>query len=710
MSVAACPGCTAGGEVADALAGDQTLPTHELWLPNIHCINCIRGVEAALSRIPEIEAARVNLSRKRVAIRATPGVDPTPWIDVLAEAGFEAHEAKSSAETAGDRGLLLRLGIAGFAMMNVMLLSVAVWSGASDATRDFFHWIAAAIALPAAVFCAEPFFTSALTAIRARRLNMDVPISLAIILACGLSLYETATGGAHAYFDAALSLTFFLLAGRVLEARMRRAARSAAADLAALEPRRVLVLENGDRVGRRIEDVAVGDRLWLAAGGRVPVDGVLKSLDVLVDRSALTGESDPIELEEGETLTAGDVVLTGPVTMEAQKVGEASTLRRMIQLAAMAEGARTRYTSLADRAAELYVPLVHGLALAAFVGWSLASGDMLRALTIAIATLIITCPCALGLAVPAVATVATGRLFRAGVLVKSETALERLAEVDCVVFDKTGTLTKTALVPPPDLGDEERAILKALAEASNHPLSRSLVAVLDGVVPAELRDIQEVPGEGVLARSAETIVRLGSGAWLGHAGGTAFQIGERIYPMDQHEQLVPGAVDTVRRLQARGLPVTLLTGDTEAHAARINAELGADKVHARITPEGKQEVIASLQGEGRKVLMMGDGLNDTLALTQAWASIAPGSALEASQNAADVVILGGTLERMADALEIAQKARRRILENFGLAASYNAVAIPLALAGLATPLMAALAMSTSSISVTLNALRSGRIR
>ncbi|NNE79291.1 MAG: heavy metal translocating P-type ATPase [Silicimonas sp.] len=710
MSVTACPGCTAGGEVADRLAGDQTLPTHELWLPKIHCINCIRGVEDALARLPDIDAARVNLSRKRVAIRATPGADPTPWIDALAQAGYEAHEARTNAEHAGDRGLLLRLGIAGFAMMNVMLLSVAVWSGATDATRDFFHWIAAAIALPAAVFCAEPFFSSALGAMRARRFNMDVPISLAIILACGLSLYETATGGAHAYFDAALSLTFFLLAGRVLEARMRRAARSAAADLAALEPRRVLVLEDGDKIGRKIEDVAIGDRLWLAAGARVPVDGVLKSLQVRVDRSALTGESDPIEIDEGETLTAGDVVMTGPVTMEARAVGEASTLRRMIQLAALAEGARTKYTSLADRAAELYVPLVHGLALAAFLGWSFATGDLMHALTIAIATLIITCPCALGLAVPAVATVATGRLFRAGVLVKSETALERLAEVDTVVFDKTGTLTRSVLKPPNDLTGEQLSVLKALALASDHPLSRGLVRALDDVRPAALDDVREIPGEGVLARMGDTVARLGSGAWLGQAGGTAFQIGEDVFGMEQSEQLVPGAADTVARLQTLGFPVHLLTGDTETHAARINAMLGADAVHAAMRPEDKQAMIARLQDEGHKVLMVGDGLNDTLALTQAWASIAPGSALEASQNAADVVLLGGTLERMADALGIARKARRRILENFGLAACYNAIAIPLALAGLATPLLAALAMSTSSISVTLNALRSGSIK
>ncbi|MEO0379337.1 MAG: heavy metal translocating P-type ATPase, partial [Pseudomonadota bacterium] len=290
-------------------------PTHELILPTIHCSACIAAVEGVLNARADIFAARVNLSRKRVTITAAPETDPTPWINALAGIGFEAHEARHGQNVAFDDGLTLRLGIAGFAMMNVMLLSVAVWSGATDSTRDFLHWIAATIALPAALFCAQPFFASALSALRVRRLNMDVPISLAILLACGLSLYETMRGGEHAYFDAALSLTFFLLGGRVLETRMRRAARSAAADLAALEPNRVIRVTGETRASCPVAEVKAGNTLWLAAGARVPVDGVLLSATAQVDRSALSGESDAVAVTEGDALTAGEVMLSGPVTL-----------------------------------------------------------------------------------------------------------------------------------------------------------------------------------------------------------------------------------------------------------------------------------------------------------------------------------------------------------------------------------------------------------
>ncbi|WP_299614669.1 heavy metal translocating P-type ATPase [uncultured Tateyamaria sp.] len=705
MSVASCPGCLAAGPIAEASGRNAGLPTHELILPGVHCVACIRSVEGLLNARPDIAAARVNLSRKRVAITAEPGMDPAPWIAALTGIGFEAHEARDTASSGKDDGLTLRLGIAGFAMMNVMLLSVAVWSGATDATRDFFHWIAATISLPAAIYCAQPFFRSAWSALRGARLNMDVPIALAILLACGLSLYETMTGGAHAYFDAALSLTFFLLAGRVLETRMRQAARSAAADLAALEPMRVTRLAGDTRVSVPVDDVNAGDTLWLAAGARVPVDGVLASEAAQIDRSALTGESDEIAVAQSAPLTAGEVVLTGPVTMQTTVAAKGSTLRRLIQIAAQAEGARSRYTSLADRAAGVYAPLVHGLSFAAFVGWSVATGDMYHALTIAIATLIITCPCALGLAVPAVATVATGRLFRMGLLVKSETALERLAEVDTVVFDKTGTLSAAALSPEIDMPDQARSVLKALAQSSAHPLSRSVLPLLSDVDAADLDDIVEHRGNGVSALWMGKPVRFGNAAWAGVGQGTVLLIGTAVYPLERKEQVFADATDTIARLRDMGLDVHILTGDSARNAARVAAELGVDRVHAEVDPEAKQDLIEALQADGRKVVMVGDGLNDTLALTRAWASIAPGTALEASQNAADVVLLGQHLSGIPSAIGIARSARRRILENFGLAACYNMVAIPLALAGFATPLMAALAMSTSSITVTLNALR-----
>ncbi|QEW19942.1 Copper-exporting P-type ATPase A [Marinibacterium anthonyi] len=710
MSVAACPACVVAGPAAEQAGRGAGQPTHHLVLPQIHCAACIRSVETVLGTQPGIDNARVNLTLKRAAITAEPGADPTPWIEALAAAGFEAHEAQDLAPT-DDRArmLIVRLGVAGFAMMNVMLLSVAVWAGATDATRDMFHWISAAIAIPAALFCAQPFFSNAWSALKAGRLNMDVPISLAILLACGMSLFEVIESGAHAYFDAALSLTFFLLAGRVLDQRMRSAARSAARDLAALEPSRVIRIEDGQHISRPVSDIAVGDRLWLAAGSRLPVDGDLLSEGAEVDRSAITGESLSVPRGQGAHLLAGEVTLTGPIEVTATAVGEDTTLRRMTRLVEIAENARSRYTSLADRAARIYAPAVHLVSVAAFLAWVVLTGDVRHALNVAIATLIITCPCALGLAVPAVATAATGRLFRKGLLVKSETALERLAGIDMVVFDKTGTLTRSGLTPPADFPDDLRPVLRALAAASDHPLSRGLAASLADVTPAQLSAIVEDPGQGVRATWQGRAVRLGRADWADWAGsdhdGTVFAMGDQSWPLTPSERLLEDAAPTVAALKALGLPVQILTGDTPAKAQAIAAQLNATEVHAGMTPDAKQAHIATLQGNGHKVLMVGDGLNDTAALASAHASIAPGSALEASRNVADIVLVAGTLAGIDDAITTARSARRRILENFALAACYNAIAIPFAVLGLVTPLWAALAMSASSVTVILNAMR-----
>ncbi len=701
MTVAACPACSGAAPVAESVAA-RGVPTHHLVLPNIHCASCIRTVEDTLRAQPGIRDARVNLTLKRAAITATPNADPTPWITALSRAGHEAYESDAAPDRdAAGRDLILRLGVAGFAMMNVMLLSVAVWSGAADATRDLFHWISAMIALPAALFAAQPFFRNAWSALRSARLNMDVPISLAILLACGMSLFETMEGGDHAYFDAALSLTFFLLAGRVLDVRMRRAARSAAHDLAALEPSRVTRIEAGARINRPLTDVAAGDTLWLPAGARLPVDAELLDDSARIDRSLVTGESDPVIRYRGAGLVAGDVTLSGPITVRATAVGEDTTLRRMARLVAVAEAARTRYTGLADRAAAIYAPAVHLIAFAAFVGWTWATGDVRHALNVAVATLIITCPCALGLAVPAVATAATGALFRRGMLVTSDTALERLASIDTVVFDKTGTLTRASLTPPAGLSRKAEGVLAALAAASEHPLSRSLVTALAGVRPAAISDVREEAGYGIHAIWSGEPVFLGRGG----DGETVLRIGSKDWPMQRSECLLPDARATLDALRAKGLDVRILTGDRPDKAARTAEALGVDTVEAEVTPDRKQAYVAALQTEGRRVLMVGDGLNDTAALAAADASIAPGTALEASRNAADVILTGPGLSRIGDALSMAKASRLRILENFGLAAAYNAVAIPLALAGFATPLLAALAMSTSSVTVILNALR-----
>ncbi len=691
-----------------------------LSLPTIHCAGCISTVERGLNETPGVRGARVNLTLKRASVTTDPGMTAADLIPVLDGLGYEAHELdpgvlSATATDRAGRDILMRLAVAGFAMMNVMLLSVAVWSGAADATRDLFHWISAAIALPAIAFSGQPFFRNAWSALSVRRLNMDVPISLAITLAAGMSLYETMLSGRHAYFDAALSLTFFLLAGRYLDHRTRAIARSAAEELAALEVPRALRVTDGAEETVAIADLVPGDIVRVKPGARLPVDGVVVTGQSEIDRSLLTGETLPVYAGQGATLSAGEMNLTGPLDVRVTAAGEHSSLHRMAELVAIAESARNRYTSLADRAARIYAPGVHLLALGAFIGWLAATGGDLRlALNIAVAVLIITCPCALGLAVPAVTTAASGRLFKRGLLIKDGTALERLAEVDTVVFDKTGTLT-LGMPEPTNLHQHPRRAVEvalALAEQSAHPLANALAGAARkaGVETAPLTGITEVPGYGVEGQWGEVPVRLGRAAWVGAEAGerTAawLRLGDAA-PMafTFADRPRAGAEAAIAALKAQGMAVRLISGDAAGPVAELARRLQIYDWTAEALPEEKAAAVRALETRGRKVLMVGDGLNDTAALAAAHVSISPATALDAARIASDIVLLGADLSPLGAALVTARKATRRIHENFAIAAGYNMIAVPIALAGFATPLAAALAMSASSITVSLNALR-----
>ena len=714
---AVCPGCIAAPtEPARPVPEDIQIA---LSLPGIHCSACIANVERSLNAHPGVEDARVNLTLKRAMIKATPDTRAVDLIPVLEHAGYEAHELDPGALSAtqsdkAGRDLLMRLAVAGFASMNVMLLSVSVWSGATDATRDMFHWISAAIALPAIAFSAQPFFANAWSALRVRRLNMDVPIVLAILLALVTSLWETALSGKHAYFDAALTLTFFLLAGRYLDYRTRAAARSAAEELTALEVPRAIRLVGEVEEEVSVSSLAVGDLVLVRPGGRMPVDGEIVSGKSELDRSLLTGETLPVFAEAGLVVSAGEVNLTGPLTIRTTAVGEDTSLHRMADLVAIAESGRSRYTSLADKAAKLYAPGVHILSALSFLGWYIYSGDLRTALNIAAAVLIITCPCALGLAVPAVTTAASGRLFRKGMLIKHATALERLSEVDTVVFDKTGTLT-SGMPALTNLGDHSRATLEvalALAEASSHPLSVSLAksAKEAGIKPALIDGVIEVPGYGTEGMYRGQCVRLGRAGWTGGAEGdqTAAWLsiaGQAPTAFLFSDSLRPGAAEAVQAFRDARKEVILISGDTKGAVQALAENLGIESWIAEALPQEKAAHVQAFSDKGRNVLMVGDGLNDTAALAAAHVSISPASALDAARVASDIVLLGNDLSPIADACDTAVKATKRIRENFRIATVYNIVAVPLAVAGLATPLIAALAMSTSSITVSLNALR-----
>ncbi|MFD1913340.1 heavy metal translocating P-type ATPase [Halodurantibacterium flavum] len=711
----ACPACAVvPAAQATADPGGRIL----LSLPTIHCAACISAVEGALARVPGVRSARVNLTLRRASVDATQDITAEPLVEALSRAGYEAHEldpgSLSMTETDRQgRDLLMRLGVAGFSMMNVMLLSVAVWSGAEDATRDLFHWISGAIALPTVAFSGQPFFRSAWASLRAGRLGMDVPISLALVLASAISVFETFHSGHHAYFDAAVMLTFFLLAGRYLDYRTRAVARSAAQELAALEVPRAVRLCDGAEETVAIADLRAGDLVRVRPGGRMPVDGAVVDGESELDRSLLTGESLPVFAGRGTLVSAGEVNLTGPLVIRVTAAGRDSSLHRMADLVAVAESARTRYTSLADRAARAYSPVVHLMALISFIGWMYVSGgDVRLAVNIAAAVLIITCPCALGLAVPAVITAASGKLFRAGLLIKDGTALERLAEVDTVVFDKTGTLT-LGTPEPTNLADhrpEAVAVAAALGAGSSHPLAQALAQAGKPLNPVRITSLREVPGFGVEGEWNGRRVRLGRAQWVGATPlpvtATYLSLGDAPpLAFTFADRLRPGAAQAVRGLVAQGCEVHLISGDATGAVAELAARLAIPNWQAEALPQEKAALVQAMAAAGRHVLMVGDGLNDTAALAAAHVSVSPASALDAARVASDIVLLGRDMAPIAEARRVAVKAARRIRENFAISGLYNVVAVPIALLGFATPLAAALAMSLSSITVSLNALR-----
>ena len=715
-SIVACPACVATPAARTREQGAAGGETLHLSLPAIHCAGCIATVERGLLARGDVRRARVNLNRKQATLTVTPGTLPEALIDHLATLGVQANLLDSGAlGTANDtqgRALLLRIAIAGFAMMNVMLMSVAVWSGAGEATRTLFHWLSAAITLPAIGYAAQPFFSNGWQALRVGRVNMDVPISLALILATAMSLYETAAGGADAYFDAALSLTFFLLVGRYLDHRCRTSARSAAAELAALEVPRVTRLTDAGREVINLSEAVIGDKIIVLPGGRIPVDGIVIDGASDIDRAMLTGESLPIAASAGTQLNAGEVNLTGPLTLRATAVGDDTTLRRMVTMIDAAESARNRYTALADRAAAIYAPAVHLLALVTFIGWFALAADARLALNIAIAVLIITCPCALGLAVPAVSTAAAGRLFRRGLLVKDGTALERISKTDTVVFDKTGTLTEGQLqiAALSGFSDDERAVALALAQNSSHPVSRAIALGLAEDAPAAVSQINEKPANGVTGQWQGQTVALGSATFVGATPndqhGAWLRIGDSapvFLPLVA--RLREGADEAIRKLVDDGLQVHLISGDNDAATRTLAHALNIDNWHADQRPEDKVTYLNRLAAEGHYVLMVGDGLNDTGALAAAHASLSPASAVDAARAASDVVMVGQSLAALPELITTAKQAKSRILENFAIAAGYNALVIPFAMAGFVTPLLAAIAMSTSSITVLLNAMR-----
>ncbi len=692
----------------------------ELLVRGASCAGCMRKIETGVAALPGVIASRFNLTTGKLTVSLAPGQgDPAAVQRAIEALGyrtslFDPGQALAAEDREGRR-LALALGVAGFGAGNVMMFTVPAWAGLfgqelSPATRDVMYWLAAIVAVPCTLFAGQTFFRSAWSALRRGKANMDVPISIGVLLTLAVSFSETLQHGAHAYFDAAITLLFLLLIGRYLDHRLKASARGAARDLLALQAPVAMRLDDAGREhGVPVAEVRVGDRIAVAAGDRIPVDAVVETGVSTLDNALISGETAPVEAAPGQAVQAGALNLSGRLILRAIARSEDSAIAAIARLMEAGAQARGAYVRLADKAAALYVPVVHTLAAATFLGgWALGLGPR-EALLRAAAVLIVTCPCALGLAVPAVQVAASGRLFRKGVLVKSGAALERLAEVNHVIFDKTGVLTEGR----PRLLSDNPAIINAaapLARASRHPFAR-VVAERAGEGPVA-DEVVEVAGMGVEGLINGRRARLGRAEFVGVAPSASAESelwfgfeGETKFRLTFFDPVRADAARAITDLRALGLTVEILSGDLAGPVGRIARACGVTQWRAGLTPFDKSSAVTLLQGTGRKVLMIGDGLNDAAALALAHASMAPGSALDASQNAADLVFLNGELSAAPLAIRIARAARRRALENFAFSALYNAVAAPAAVLGLINPFIAAIAMSGSSLVVMLNALR-----
>ncbi|MFK7992500.1 MAG: heavy metal translocating P-type ATPase [Granulosicoccus sp.] len=703
----------------------------ELSVPSIHCAGCISAIEKALLDTQGVSYARVNLTSRRVRIRWFSTEQTPALIDIIEQAGFKAYLPGSRTIEQDDNELkkhIRALAIAGFAAGNVMMLSLSIWSGADEQTRHLFHLVSAAIALPALIFSSRIFFTSAWLALRAGHTNMDVPICVGIMATTLLSLYDTALGGNHVYFDAAIMLVFLLLIGRTLETRMRAKASDAVGDLKKLQPELVTTYaKNGvDTVTVPVQQVLKGDILLIGKKDRIPVDCKILSGISSLDKSLVSGESSPVRVSKGDVLYSGSLNLESELQAIAVESVDESFLARIEKQINEADAQKGQYQQMADKVVSYYTPFVHLVALLGFSIWMWYSGDWHRAITVGVTILIITCPCALGLAVPIARVIAAYQLIKHGVLMKDGAALERLAMVDTIIFDKTGTLTDEKSQVCATLSRftrETLSIAQNLTHGAEHPHAKAIGRYQDLITASRrqpgMHNWCEVPGEGIEASIDTDVYRLGRAAWAlddasceqedsdsqANSRTILTKNGKWLAEFYIQNRIRTDAVQCINRLRNQGLSIEILSGDSSARVRHVAEALNIVRLTANARPNEKLARVQSLQSTIKNVLMVGDGINDSPALAAASVSMVPGTGADMTRKMADFVLLNDQLTAIAEAIRISKQARRVIAQNLALAVGYNVVALPLAMTGLVTPLIAAVAMSLSSVLVIGNSLR-----
>ncbi len=702
---------------------DEDVHQLDLLVEGVHCANCIRKIETHLAGDPAVTRARVNLTLRRLSVEWRGAADHAEAIGhAVRKLGYPVAPydpgTLGAATRRTGRELLRSLAIAGFASANVMMLAWAVWAGQAQgmpaSTQAFFSWLSALVAVPAIAVAGRPFYRSALAALRGGRTNIDVPIVAALVLATAISMMELFRHQAHVYFDSATMLLFVLLIGRYLDFRVRARSREAIERLAMMRVQHAtLLLPDGATCIVPSGSVEPGMVVVVGAGETVPVDGRVVRGETSIDRSAVTGEALPEHVRPGDEVLAGFINGSVSLHVQASKGVAESHLSEILRLVEGAQLQKGHAATMADRLSALWTPLVHAIALLTLAGWLIIGGaDLPTSLLHAVTVLIIACPCAIGLAIPAVQVAAIGGLLRRGILVRSGDALERLATADHVVFDKTGTLTdaRVELASAPQDPAQIR-IAAALAAVSRHPLAQAIAKRYRTDLVAS--DVIDAPGSGVAAIVDGGGARLGSAAFCGvqgEAGDDATEVwvvsglgaAARFTFADK---LRPDARSTVAYFRRCGARISILSGDRPGAVARCAAELGVADVAGGLKPVDKVRLLDAYKAAGTRPLMTGDGLNDAPALASAHISASFGHGVPASQVAADFILPGESLSTLVIAHKTARKAAGIVRQNLGFAALYNMALIPIAVFGFATPLVAAAAMSASSILVTLNALR-----
>lgn len=713
--------------------------TSQLRLSGLYCAACAGLIESALLSVDGVLEARVHSATSLALVRWDPlRTRASALVQAVQRAGYGAvPDAAASARAlreAEQRRALWRLFVAGFCMMQVMMYATPAYvSAPGDITPDMLRllqWASWVLSLPVMLFSAGPFFRSAWNSLRQRRLGMDVPVSLGILVtfvaSSGATFDPGGIFGHEVYFDSLTMFVFFLLGGRWLELRARhQVALSLEAGTARLPDSVERLRDDGSIERVAVARLAAGDRVRVAAGQAFPADGVLQDGHTLADEALLTGESAPVPKQAGDEVVAGSLNLRAPVLMQVLRLGEDTRQAGIVALMRSALTQRPQFVQQAERLAGPFLWAVLLLAAGAAAWWSFVEPQ--RAVWVAVSVLIVTCPCALSLSAPAALLAATGGLARRGVLLQRIEALEGLAAIDTVVFDKTGTLTRDELelasIALRREGDDERALLASaasLAALSTHPASRALVAAAGEGRPARRWSVvEELPGQGLQAcDETGACWRLGRRGFVEPASGAeqaddgALHFGpdgwsRAVFRL--REQLRDDAVATLAQLQGEGLRVALLSGDAPQRAAALAQRLAIADVRGGATPADKLAAVAAWQAEGRRVAMVGDGLNDAPVLARADVSFAFAHGSAVARSGADVVLLGQRLADVALARRQAQRTLRVIRQNLAWSALYNAACVPLALVGWLPPWAAGIGMASSSLLVVLNALRVARI-